>query len=164
VARSAPDGYTLLLVTAANTINTALYDKLNFNFSNDFAPIATLGREPLVLAVHPSTPAKTLPEFIAYVRANSGKITMASAGNGSASHVSGELFNMLAGVNNATARTGANEAAPALNDVLGGQVNIYFSPLSGAIEQIRSRNGMHVRGLAAARVRPTRGGAAAIGR
>src|SRR5205807_1080808 len=93
-SKAAPDGYALLLATAANAINTTLYNDLKYEFSRDFAPAATLAREPLVMAISVSGPAKTLPEFIAYGKANPGKITMASAGNGTASHVSAELFKM----------------------------------------------------------------------
>src|SRR6516225_9087057 len=97
--RAPADGYTLLLASSANTINATFYDKLNFNFIRDIAPVATISRNTLVMVVHPSLPAKSLPEFIAYAKANPGKINMASAGTGSASHVTGELFKMMAGVN-----------------------------------------------------------------
>jgi tripartite-type tricarboxylate transporter receptor subunit TctC len=143
VAKAAPDGYTLLLATAANAINTTLYTDLKYDFSRDFAPIATLAREPLVMAVSPTGPAKTLSEFIAYGKANPGKITMASAGNGTASHVSGELFKMLAGIN--MVHVPYRGTTPALTDLFGGRVDIYFSPLSGAIEYIRTGK---LRGLA----------------
>ena len=98
VVRAPADGYTLLLVTAANAINATLYDKLNFNFIRDIAPVASIIRVPLVMVVNPSVPAKTVPEFIAYAKANPGKINMASAGNGTAAHMAGELFKMMAGV------------------------------------------------------------------
>jgi tripartite-type tricarboxylate transporter receptor subunit TctC len=136
VAKAPPDGYTLLLISAANAINATLYDKLSFNFIRDIAPVATLGREPNVLAVHPSVPATTLPEFIAYVRANPGKVTMASGGVGAASHMSGEMFMMLTGVH--MVHVPYRGAAPALADLLGGQVQVYFAPMSSAIEYIRS--------------------------
>jgi tripartite-type tricarboxylate transporter receptor subunit TctC len=135
-AKAAPDGYTLLLATAANTINATLYNDLKYDFSRDFAPVATLAREPLVMAAFVSGPAKTLSEFIAYGKANPGKITMASAGNGTASHVSGELFKMLAGSN--MVHVPYRGATPALTDLIGGRVDIYFSPLSAAIEYIRT--------------------------
>ena len=96
--RAPPDGYTLLLVNAANAINATLYDKLNFNFIRDIAPVAGIMRVPSVMVVHPSLPAKTVPEFIAYAKANPGKLNMASGGIGSGSHVAGELFKMMAGV------------------------------------------------------------------
>ena len=99
VVRAPPDGYTLLLVGSSSTINATLYDKLNFNFIRDIAPVASIIRQPFVMVVNPSVPAKTVPEFIAYAKADPGKINMASAGNGSSRHVSGELFKMMAGVN-----------------------------------------------------------------
>src|SRR5215831_1729860 len=135
-AKAAPDGYTLLLATAANAINATLYGDLKYDFARDFTPVATLAREPLVMVVSLSGPAKTLPEFIAYAKANPGKITMASAGSGTASQVSGELFKMLAGIN--MVHVPYRGAAPALTDLLGGRVDIYFSPMSGAIEYIRT--------------------------
>ncbi|PWT88412.1 MAG: MFS transporter [Proteobacteria bacterium] len=135
-SKAAPDGYTLLLATAANAINTTLYNDLKYDFSRDFAPVATLTREPLIMAVSPSGLSKTLPEFIAYGKAHPGKITMASAGNGTASHVSGELFKMLAGVD--MVHVPYRGAAPALTDVFAGRVDIYFSPMSGVTEHIRA--------------------------
>ena len=96
--RASPDGYTLLLVGAANAINATLYEKLNFNFIRDIAPVAGIIRKPIVMVVNPSVPAKTVPEFIAYAKANPGKVTMASPGIGTPSHVAGELFKMMAGV------------------------------------------------------------------
>jgi tripartite-type tricarboxylate transporter receptor subunit TctC len=136
VDEATPDGYTLLLVTAANFINTTLYEKLNFDFIRDIAPVASLSREPNVMAVHPSVPAKTVPEFIAYAKANPGKISMASGGNGAPSHVSGELFKMLTGVN--MVHVPYRGAGPALTDLLGGQVQVYFTPMSAAIGYIRA--------------------------
>ena len=136
VAEAVPDGYTLLLVTAANFINATLYERLNFNFIRDIAPVASLTREPSVVVVHPSVPAKSLAEFIAYTKTNPGKITMASGGNGAPSHVSGELFKMLAGVN--MVHVPYRGAGPALTDLLGGQVQVYFTPMSAAIEYIRT--------------------------
>jgi tripartite-type tricarboxylate transporter receptor subunit TctC len=99
VVRSTPDGYTLLLAASPNAINASLYDKLSFNFIRDIAPVAAIGREPNVVVVNPSVPTKTVPEFIAYAKANSGRINMASAGNGSTSHLAGELFNRMTDVN-----------------------------------------------------------------
>ena len=96
--RSAPDGYTLLAVSPANAINATLYEKLNFNFIRDIAPVAGIVREPNVMVLNPSIPAKSVPEFIAYAKANPGKLSMASAGSGTASHMAGELFKMMAGV------------------------------------------------------------------
>ena len=98
VVSAPPDGYTLLLAAGSNTINATLYDKLNFNFIRDIAPVAGIVRVPFVMVVHPSVPAKTVPEFIAYAKANPGKINMASAGNGTGPHVAGELFKMMTGV------------------------------------------------------------------
>jgi tripartite-type tricarboxylate transporter receptor subunit TctC len=136
VAKSASDGYTLLLTTAANAINATLYKNLAFDFARDFAPVATLSQEPLVMTKSLATPAKTVPEFIAYAKANPGKISMASAGNGTVSHVSGELFKMLAGIN--MTHVPYRGAAPALTDLLAERADIYFSPMSGAIEYVRS--------------------------
>ena len=138
VVNSPPDGYTLLLVTSANFINAALYKKLSFNFIRDVAPIASLSREPAVMVVHPSVPAKTVPEFIAYTKGNPGKITMASGGNGAPSHVAGELFKMLTGAS--MVHVPYRGAGPALTGLLGGQVQVYFSPLSAAIEYIKTGN------------------------
>ena len=98
VVRAPPDGHTLLLAASANAINATLYDKLNFNFIRDIAPVAAINREPLIMLVNPSFPAKTVPEFIAYARANPGKVNFASGGNGTPAHVSGELFKMMTGV------------------------------------------------------------------
>jgi tripartite-type tricarboxylate transporter receptor subunit TctC len=135
VVKSAPDGYTLLLVTAANAINATLYGKLNFNFLRDIAPVAALGREPNAMLVNPSVPAKTVPEFIAYAKANPGKVVMASGGNGAPSHVSGEMFKMMTGIE--MVHVPYRGAAPALSDLLGGQVHVYFGPLLAAIEYIK---------------------------
>src|SRR6266705_2482125 len=99
VVRATPDGYTLLLVGLSSAINATLYQKLNFNFIHDIAPVASIGGGPYVMVVNPSVPAKTVPEFVAYAKANSGKINMASSGNGSVSHVFGELFKMMTGIN-----------------------------------------------------------------
>jgi tripartite-type tricarboxylate transporter receptor subunit TctC len=136
VAKAPADGYTLLLVTAANFINATLYERLNFNFIRDIAPVAGLSREPNIMAVHPSVPAQTVPEFIAHAKANPGKVSMASGGNGAPSHVSGELFKMLTGLN--MVHVPYRGAGPALTDLLGGQVQVYFTPMSAAIEYVRS--------------------------
>src|SRR5712691_7282561 len=136
VVKSAPDGYTLLLVTAANAINATLYGKLNFNFIRDIAPVAALGREPNVMLVHSSVPAKTVPEFIAHAKANPGKIVMASGGNGAPSHVSGEMFKMMAGID--MVHVPYRGAAPALSDLLGGQVHVTFLDMGSSIEYIRT--------------------------
>ncbi len=136
VVRSAPDGHTLLVVTPANAINATLYEKLNFNFIRDIAPVASIARTPCVMLVHPSVPAKTVPEFIAYAKANPGKLSMASAGTGTASHMAGELFKMMADVN--MVHVPYRGGAPALTDLLGGQVQVYFPTTTAAIEHIRA--------------------------
>jgi tripartite-type tricarboxylate transporter receptor subunit TctC len=129
-------GYTLLMVAASSAINATLYEKLNFNFIRDIAPVAGIARGVLVLVVHPSVPAKTVPEFIAYARANPGKINMASAGNGTGPHMAGELFKMMAGVN--TVHVPYRGAGPMLTDLLGGQVQVAFDGVASSIEHIRS--------------------------
>jgi tripartite-type tricarboxylate transporter receptor subunit TctC len=134
--RAPPDGYTLLFVTTPNAINAVLYEKLNFNFIRDIAPVAGIIRVPLVMEVHPSFPARTISEFIAYAKANPGKINMASAGIGSTPHVAGELFKMMAGVN--MIHVPYRGGAPAITDLLGGQVQVMFSALSDSMEVIRS--------------------------
>jgi tripartite-type tricarboxylate transporter receptor subunit TctC len=137
VVRAAPDGYTLLMVILpANAINATLYDKLNFNFIRDIAPVASLTRDPNVMVVNPSFPAKTVPEFIAYAKANPGKINMASSGAGSAQHVAGELFKGMTGIQmNHVPYRGA---APALTDLLSGQVQVFFDVLTSSIEHIKA--------------------------
>jgi tripartite-type tricarboxylate transporter receptor subunit TctC len=143
VVNAPPDGYTLLLITSANFINATLYQTLNFNFIRDIVPVGSLSREPAVMLVHPSVPAKTVPEFIAYAKANPGKINMASGGNGAPSHVFGELFKMSAGVN--MVHVPYRGASPAVTALLGGQVQVFFSPLSTAVEYIKAGK---LRGLA----------------
>jgi tripartite-type tricarboxylate transporter receptor subunit TctC len=134
--RAPPDGYTLLLATPANAINATLYDKLNFNFIQDIAPVASIMRVSNIVVVHPSFPAKTLPEFIAYAKANPGKVSMASSGNGTAPHVAGELFKMMTGVD--MIHVPYRGGAPALTDLLGGQVQVYFAITATSIEYIRA--------------------------
>jgi tripartite-type tricarboxylate transporter receptor subunit TctC len=134
VVRAPPDGYTLLFVTAANAFNATLYDNLNFNFIRDIAPVASTLRVPYVMVVNPSLPAKTVPEFIAYAKANPGKINMASNGNGSAGHIAGELFKMMTGIDLVHVPYRANFYA----DLLGGQVQLTFAPVPPAIEYIRT--------------------------
>jgi tripartite-type tricarboxylate transporter receptor subunit TctC len=136
VVRAPADGYTILLVGPPNAINATLYDKLNFNFIRDIAPVASLGGGPYVMVVNPSVPAKTVPEFIAYAKANAGKISMGSAGNGSTPHMSGELFKMMAGVN--LVHVHYRGAGPALVDLLAGQVQVMFNSLPASIEYIKA--------------------------
>jgi tripartite-type tricarboxylate transporter receptor subunit TctC len=132
---SSPDGYTLVLVASSNAINATLYERLPFNFIRDIAPVAGLVRLPLVMVVNPSVPAKTVPEFITYAKANPGKMSMASYGTGTASHLAGELFKTMAGVN--MIHVPYRGEAPALTDLLGGQVQVFFGA-SGAIEPIKA--------------------------
>jgi tripartite-type tricarboxylate transporter receptor subunit TctC len=136
VVRAPADGYTLLLVNPANAINASLYERLSFNLIRDIAPVAGIIRVPNVMVVNPSTPAKTVPEFIAYAKANPGKINFASAGNGTAIHVSGELFKMMTGVN--MVHVPYRGAPPALTDLLGGQVQVMFDNMPNSIEYIRA--------------------------
>jgi tripartite-type tricarboxylate transporter receptor subunit TctC len=136
VVRAPPDGHTLLLVTAANAINATLYEKLSFNFIRDVAPVAGLIRVPLVMVINPSLPAKTVPEFIAYAKANPGKISMATGVNGGAPHVAGELFKLLTGVN--MIQVPYRGLALALGDLLSGHVQVLFSGVPAAIEFIRA--------------------------
>ena len=143
VVRAAPDGYTLLLVTPANAINATLYDKLNFDFLRDIAPVAGIIRFPNVVVVNLSLPIKSIPELIAYAKANPGKLNMASGGNGATSHISGELFKMMTGVN--MVHVPYRGAAPAITDLLGGQVQVIFADMASAIEYIRAGK---LRGLA----------------
>ena len=134
--RAEPDGYTLLSVAPANAINATLYDQLNFNFSRDIAPVAGIMREPYVMLVHPSVSAKTVPEFIALAKASPGKLNMASAGRGTGTHVAGELFNMMTGVN--LVHVPYRGGGPALTDMVAGQVQVYFSNLAPSIAYIRA--------------------------
>src|SRR6266851_2600222 len=136
VVNAAPDGYTLLLATVPNAVNASLYEKLNFNFIRGIAPVAGIIRVPMVILLHPSVPARTVPELIGYAKANPGKINMASAGNGSAPHMAGELFKMMAGVN--MVNVPYRGQGPALTDLLGGQVQLYFAGIPSSIEYIRS--------------------------
>jgi tripartite-type tricarboxylate transporter receptor subunit TctC len=136
VVRSSPDGYTILLVTSTNAINTTLYEKLSFNFNRDIAPVAGITRVPEVMVVNLSVPAKTVPEFIAYAKANPSKLNMASAGIGTPSHVAGELFKMMTGV--ATVHVPYRGVAPALTDLISGQVQVMFGGLASSIGHIKA--------------------------
>ena len=136
VVRAPPDGYTLLLVTTTHAINATLYDKLNFNFVRDIAPVAGIMRVPEVMVVNPSVPAKTVPEFIAYAKANPGKINLGSPGIGTPGHVDGELFKMMAGVD--LVHVPYRGGGPVMTDLLGGQVQVLFGSTSLTIEQIRA--------------------------
>ena len=134
VVRAPPDGYTLLFVTPSNAINTSLYEKLNFNFIRDIAPVASVVSSPYVVAVNPSLPAHTLPEFIAYAKANPGKINMASTGIGTSTHIFGELFKMMTGINMVHVPYRGNFVP----DLIGGQVQVVFAPITHLIEYIRA--------------------------
>jgi tripartite-type tricarboxylate transporter receptor subunit TctC len=136
VVRAAPDGYTLLLVNPANAVNASLYKKLNFNFIRDIAPVAGFIRVPNVMEVHPSVPAKTVAEFIAYVKANPGKVNVASSGNGTSIHLSGELFKMMTGLQ--MTHVPYKGSAPMLTDLLGGQVQVTFDNLPASIAHIKA--------------------------
>ena len=125
VVNAPPDGYTLLMVSPSSAINATLYQKLNFNFIRDIAPIASIMNSPLLMEVNPSFPAQTVPQFIAYAKANPAKVSMASGGTGSSVHLSGELFKMMAGID--MVHVPYRGEAPALTDLLGGQVHGYFS-------------------------------------
>jgi tripartite-type tricarboxylate transporter receptor subunit TctC len=136
VVRAAPDGYTLLMATTTNTINATLYDRLNFDFLRDIAPVAGIIRLPLVMVVNLSVPAKTVPEFTAYAKANPGKINLGSPGIGTPGHVAGELFKMMAGVD--LVHVPYRGGGPVMTDLLGGQVQVLFGSTSLTIEQIRA--------------------------
>ena len=136
VTRSPADGYTLLFIGSPNAINTSLYTRLNFNFSRDIAPVAAIVSVPNVMVVHPSVPATTVPEFIAYAKANPGKINMASSGIGSTPHLAGELFKMMAGVD--IQHVPYRGAAPAMTDLLAGQVQVYFVTTPSSMQYIKS--------------------------
>jgi tripartite-type tricarboxylate transporter receptor subunit TctC len=136
VVKAAPDGYTLLMVSPGNAINATLYDKLNFNFIRDIAPVASIMRTPNVMLVNSSVPAKSVPEFVAYAKAHPGQLSMASGGNGTASHMAGELFKMMTGVN--MVHVPYRGGGPALTDLLGGQVQLMFPGTTASIEYIRA--------------------------
>ncbi len=134
--RSAADGYTLLVVGTTAAINATLFEKLNYNFIRDVAPVASIIRVPHVMQVNPSLPVATVPEFIAYAKANPGKISMGSGGNGSPAHVTGELFKMMTGVN--LTHVPYRGAGPAITDLLGGQIQVTFTDMAASIEYIRA--------------------------
>ena len=135
VLKSPPDGYTVLLVNPANAINATLYTKLPFNFLADWAPIASIARVPNVMEVNPKVPAKTVAEFIAYVKANPGKVNMASSGNGTSVHLSGEMFMAMSGAK--MQHVPYRGAAPAITDLLGGQVQVIFDNMPSIIQHVR---------------------------
>jgi tripartite-type tricarboxylate transporter receptor subunit TctC len=136
VVRATPDGYTLLLFNPSAAINATLYDKLSFVFLRDLAPVAGIIHNPLIMEVNPSLPVKTVPKFIAYVKANPGKINLASAGTGSDTHVAGELFKMMTGVN--LLHVPYRGSAPALTDLLAGQVQVMFDNMVSSVEYVRA--------------------------
>ena len=136
VTKAAPDGYTMLLVNPANAINTSLYKKLNFNFLRDIDPVASVIQVPNVMEVNPNVPAKTVPEFIAYVKANPDKVNVASSGNGTSIHLSGELFKMMTGIK--MTHVPYKGSAPMLTDLLAGQVQVTFDNLPSSIGHIKA--------------------------
>ena len=136
VVRAPADGYMLLMVGPSNAINATLYDKLNFNFVRDIAPVAPIVRFPYIMMVNPAVPAKTLPEFIAYTKANPGKISMASPGIGSTPHVNGELFKVMTGTN--MVHVPYRSAAAVMTDLLSGQVQLYFGTTASSLEYART--------------------------
>jgi tripartite-type tricarboxylate transporter receptor subunit TctC len=136
VTRAAPDGYTLLLIPGSVTANATLYEHLSFNFLRDIIPVAMISSLPLVMEVNASLPVKTVPEFVAYAKAHAGKISMASGGTGSTSHIGGELFKLMTGIE--MVHVPYRGGAPALTDLMGGQVQVYFSPLPESISTIKA--------------------------
>lgn len=135
VVRAPPDGYTLLLISVSNVINATLYDRLSFNFVRDIAPVAAIVRQPTIMVVNPSVPARTVPEFIAYAKARPGSVNYASIGIGTSNHVAGELFKMMTGVD--MVHVPYRGGAPALTDLIGGQVQVMFIGPVGSIEYVR---------------------------
>ena len=150
VVKSPPDGHTLLVSGVSDAVNATLYDKLNFNFIRDIAPVAGIMLAPNVMVVHPSVPARTVPEFIAYAKGNPGKLSMASAGNGTSPHMAGELFKMMTGVD--MVHVPYRGGAPALTDLLGGQVQVMFVPAVLSIEHVKTNKLRALAVTAAARL------------
>jgi tripartite-type tricarboxylate transporter receptor subunit TctC len=136
VIDSPPDGHTLLLASLANAVNASLYDNLTFDFTRDIAPVAGISRDPNVVVVNPLFPVRTFPEFIAYAKANPGKINMASPGVGTSPHMAGELFKFMTGID--MVHVPYRASPPAITDLMGGQVQVYFSPIAAAIEYVRA--------------------------
>jgi tripartite-type tricarboxylate transporter receptor subunit TctC len=136
VVKARPDGYTILVTDNAPSINATLYDNLPFNFIRDIAPVACLSREPLAIEVNPSVPVKTIPEFIAFAKANPGKVNMASPGTGTPNHMAGELFATMAGIK--MTHVPYRGTAPALTDLLGGQVQVMFSSIPASVEYVKA--------------------------
>jgi tripartite-type tricarboxylate transporter receptor subunit TctC len=136
VVQAPPDGSVLLLTSLSNAVNASLYTKLNFDFAKDIAPVAGISRDPNVVVVNPAFPAKTLPEFISYAKANPGKINMASPGVGTSPHMAGELFNYMAGIK--MTHVAYRASPPAISDLLAGQVQVYFSPISAGVTYVKS--------------------------
>ena len=136
VVKAAPDGYTLLLFSSSTFLAATLYDKVNFSFVRDIAPVASISRGAYVMLINPSVPAGSIPEFVAYAKANPGKVTMASAGIGSGPHVTGELFKTMTGID--MVHVPYRGDPPALTDLIGGQVQVYFGTVSASIEYVRS--------------------------
>jgi tripartite-type tricarboxylate transporter receptor subunit TctC len=136
VVRAPADGHTLLLITTANAINATLWDKLSFNFIQDIVPVASIIRQPYVMLVHPSVPAKTVSEFIDYAKANPGKLNMASVGKGTGTHVAGELLMIMAGLN--MVHVPYRGGAPAITDLIAGQVQVMFGAVMGMIEHVKA--------------------------
>ena len=134
--RAPADGYTLLQVTSSNAVNATFYEKLNFDLMSDMAPVAGMVRVPFVMEINPSVPARNVPEFIAYAKTHPGKINMASGGIGTSTHIAGELFKMMAGVD--LVHVPYRGSAPALTDLIGGQVQVTFDRLTSSIQHIRS--------------------------